>query len=267
MKSRSTAIVIPLYRDFLNPSEEVSLSRCFALWGEKYDIWFVKPVTLDLQNIARTFRATGIISFDPSFFKGKVGYNRLMLSPLFYEKFLDYTYILIYQTDGYVFRDELEYWSGLDYDYIGAPWIPRSRYAKRWYRIFVSLRKFYMKIRSYRDRDVQYYNVGNGGVSLRKTSVFYKIAREDREVIVSFIKKLGRHSMFNEDVYWSLEAKTASGKRLYKPDYHKALEFSFDMNPDISYTLNKNRLPFCCHGFSNPRHWKFWKKFIFLKEN
>ncbi|MCK9305285.1 MAG: DUF5672 family protein [Bacteroidales bacterium] len=262
MKFKSAAIIVPLFKSSLTDTEEVSISRCFSIWADKYDIYFVKPVTLNLQNIEKAYPCTGVISFDPSFFKGKEGYNRLMFSPLFYEKFLDYQYILIYQADGYVFRDELEYWCSLGYDYIGAPWIPKNRHSKWWYRIIVCLRKFLLKLKSYRDRDIQYYNVGNGGVSLRKTSIFYKIAREDREKIVSCIKMLGRYSMFNEDIYWSLEGKTASGKRLYKPDYHKALEFSFDMNPDISYKLNKNRLPFCCHGFSHPRHSKFWRQFI-----
>ena len=262
MESIRTAIVIPLYRNELTGDENKSIERCYSLWSSKYDIYFVKPVTVTLSKILEQFPNVRTVSFDPSFFKGKRGYNKLMLSPLFYEKFLDYTYIFIYQADGYAFRDELHQWCEKGYDYIGSPWIPREINSRWWYGIYRYARGYYYRFKSHPDRSIQYYQVGNGGVSLRKTTIFYKVAREDREKIVSFIKRLGSSSMFNEDVYWSFEAKTATGNRLSKPGYKEALEFGFDMNPDVSYRLNGNRLPFCCHGFSHRRHRKFWQKFI-----
>jgi len=264
MNNRTAAIVIPVYRNDFKGSEKASIARCFSLWGDRYDIYFVKPVTLSLGSLLKDYPAAKSFSFDPSFFRGKKGYNKLMLSPLFYEKFLDYTYIFIYQTDGYVFRDELEEWCGKEYDYIGAPWIPKRRNIRTWYKIYVKIRSIYFRSLSLPDRSIQYFNVGNGGVSLRRSKIFHKITREDRDKIVSFIRRLGRSSLYNEDVYWSLEAKTSTGVKLNKPDYRKALEFCFDMNPDVSYELNNNRLPFCCHGISNPGHWKFWKQFINL---
>jgi len=44
-----------------------------------------------------------------------------MMSPAFYDAFKAFDYILIYQLDAFVFRDELEYFCSLGYDYIGAP--------------------------------------------------------------------------------------------------------------------------------------------------
>jgi hypothetical protein len=50
-----------------------------------------------------------------------------MLSIDFYKRFRDYKFILIYQLDAYVFRDELEYWCEQDYDFIGAPLIENGK--------------------------------------------------------------------------------------------------------------------------------------------
>lgn len=44
-----------------------------------------------------------------------------MLSVNFYRSFKEYEFMLIYQLDSYVFRDELLDWCEKDYDYIGAP--------------------------------------------------------------------------------------------------------------------------------------------------
>jgi hypothetical protein len=68
-----------------------------------------------------------------------------MCSIGFYEVFRQYEYMLIYQLDCWVFRDELEMWCDKGYDYIGAP------FFVKW---FV-------------DRGIY---VGNGGFSLRKIS-------------------------------------------------------------------------------------------------
>ena len=50
----------------------------------------------------------------------------LMLSPFFYESFLDFKYVLIHQLDVFIFKDELNYWCNQNYDYIGAPWFKDS---------------------------------------------------------------------------------------------------------------------------------------------
>ena len=73
-------------------------------------------------------------------------YNQLMMSSWFYRNFLDFDYILIYQSDCWVFHDSLDTWCASGYSYIGAPW-------------FGSLQKFTSYIR--------YVGVGNGGLSLR----------------------------------------------------------------------------------------------------
>lgn len=90
--------------------------------------------------------ANHIVPFPDTYFKGIAGYNRLMMSPEFYETFAQWEYILIYQTDAWVFSDRLSEWCSKGYDYIGAPWIPKPKYRKLYYRIFNFLKRVFCYI-------------------------------------------------------------------------------------------------------------------------
>lgn len=78
------------------------------------------------------------------------------MSPQFYEKFLSFYYILIYQLDAFVFYDALEFFCSLGYDYIGA-----SVAYSSWY--------------GYKEKNPR---VGNGGFSLRKVKACYQLLTE-----------------------------------------------------------------------------------------
>lgn len=256
------AIAIPLYYTNLGKFDRISISRCFELWNGKFDIYFVKPQKLDISKILNEYAGTRSISFADSYFTDIKGYNRLMLSADFYDKFLDYEYTFIYQTDGYAFKDELEDWCRKGYDYIGAPWIPSPKPFPYLDKIFVKIRRIIKKWQDKPDRSELYYQVGNGGVSLRKSSVFHKTALSDKENIELYISKLGKSSLYNEDVYWFRAPGTGADGKLYKPGFMEALSFAFDMNPGECFRLNNRQLPFCCHGFSKPTFKKFWNRFI-----
>ena len=73
-------------------------------------------------------------------------YNKLKKSKFFYRLFSEYDFILTYELDSYVFRNELRTWVAKEYDYIGAPWPP-----------------FYVN----RENKKDLVRVGNGGFSMR----------------------------------------------------------------------------------------------------
>ena len=264
MKNKLTAIAIPLYYTNLGKLDRLSISRCFELWRDKFDIYFVKPESLDISEVPQEYHCAETISFADSYFSDIKGYNRLMLSADFYGKFLDYEYVFIYQTDGYAFKDELEDWCRKGYDYIGAPWIPSPKPFPNLDKAFVKIRRIINKWQAKPDRSELYYQVGNGGVSLRKSSVFYNTALSDKENIDLYISRLGDCSLFNEDVYWFRAPGSGTDGKLHKPECMEALSFAFDMNPGECIRLNNGQLPFCCHGFSKPKFQKFWKRFIDL---
>lgn len=87
------------------------------------------------------------IFFHENYFKSIDGYNKLMLSPSFYKAFSNYEYILIYQLDAWVFKDELQHWCNQKYDYIGAPIYQNNKLI----------------------------GIGNGGFSLRKVDYCLKV--------------------------------------------------------------------------------------------
>lgn len=126
MSDNKVAVVIPVYKVHLASEEIISLKRCSEVL-HKYHFIIVCSKALktkayvDILN--RNQIAYSYAYFDEDCFETIASYNRLLLSVEFYETFKQYEYILIYQLDAYVFRDELEFWCNKGYDYIGAPLI------------------------------------------------------------------------------------------------------------------------------------------------
>lgn len=59
----------------------------------------------------------------------RLQYNWLNFSLFFYELCREYGYLLAYELNLYVFKNELIFWSGRGCDLIGAPWCERYRKA------------------------------------------------------------------------------------------------------------------------------------------
>jgi len=247
-------VIIPIYKLHPSKGEAISLAQCCKILGN-YPITFIKPHSLDphFYISSSTQAKFNIESFDDEFFKNKCGYNRLMLSEEFYSRFLNTKYILIYQLDAFVFKDELELWCKKGYDYIGAPWLD---YIKKSFfkRIKFSLisKKHYRSNRkqpgSILPTDMQFYKrVGNGGFSLRHVEKFYTICKEKKKM-VEYYNAHSDHHYFNEDVFWSLEVNRKD-KVLKIPDYKTALHFSFEQKPGYAFGITKGKLPFGCHAW------------------
>ena len=160
-------VVIPVYQNQLSESEFHSLRQvCKVL--KRYPLVIVKPESLDVSNWKEIYPLLEIESFPDEYFKGISGYNRLMLSELFYSRFVERTeYLLIYQLDAYVFRDELEDWCNKGYDYVGAPWMRRPVYNRLPVSAWMRLSMWYSRARKEPSRQDLYNKVGNGGFSLR----------------------------------------------------------------------------------------------------
>lgn len=243
------AVVIPYYKAEFNSLEERSFNQCQKVLKD-YDIIFALPEGLEVKQKPSEIRAE---RFEKKYFSNIEGYNKLMLSPIFYERFLQYDYILIYQLDSFVFRDELENWCNKNYDYIGAPWIAT--------RNFISFLLTPFNSKSIRKRKPVFYKVGNGGFSLRKTRSFYEIAGKlEREIKEQLEEKKGE-IYTNEDVFWSLKVPEIFPE--FKiPEYREAVSFAIDRKPKIALKLNNYELPFGCHGIDKPKVKDFWEPIV-----
>ncbi len=179
-----------------------------------------------------------------------------MLSTCFYERFLDSSYILIYQLDAYVFRDELKEWCEKGYDYIGAPWLQRPVYRLPLISGIMSSIHTYQKAKKKPSKQDLYNKIGNGGLSLRKVTSHHRVTCEQEERIHYYLTQ-ERHHLYNEDVFWATEAQGFT-----YPEVKDAIRFSFDKYPSYCYQLNGKRLPFGCHSWYKRKMRKFWIHFI-----
>ncbi|TDW52316.1 hypothetical protein EV144_1011005 [Flavobacterium sp. 270] len=254
----SVKIVIPIYKDHFGELEEKSFLQCVKLLGE-FDIVLVQPEGLDNSYITKNYPQIEVKSFPKHYFKNIEGYNELLLSSSFYEAFLDVEYMLIYQLDAFVFKNDLKEWCQKGYDYIGAPWIatPVDTFGKK--VLNAVIKNFKSKKKKIREQI--FYKVGNGGFSLRKVASHYAIAKEKSEFITDFLKADKKEIYFMEDVFWSLKAPEFNTD--FKiPDYKEGVAFAIDRKPEIALKINNNQLPFGCHGINKPKVIDFWKPIL-----
>ncbi len=284
MPNHEVVIVIPIYKEYdhLTSDEKISLLQCFKILS-KYHICIVHPLSLKIDAYKKNLcidLGYKLLNkpFDNKYFSNISGYNDFMLSVNFYITFQEYKYILIYQLDCWIFRDELAHWCSLNYDYIGAP-------------IFKNFGTF--------EEGNKLDVVGNGGLSLRKVDKFIEVLSWKKNIkgfkyylkkfkqshktidllrlvvgslgyhnTVKYLLKFYKQNLVNEDIFFSYNFQTGSNIYLKVPTISLAIDFAFDRSPQYLYQLNQNKLPFGCHGWSRNDNVyliednQFWKQFI-----
>lgn len=226
MKDRNlVSVLIPLYTNKISVYERISLQQAIKVFA-RYDIILVVPETLHLDV---EFNVDRIERFADDFFESISSYNRLVMSAIFYERFLDYKYILIYQLDAFVFADKLEYFCGLNYDYIGAPWL-------------------HGMIHYISDKKCIWY-VGNGGFSLRNVCSFLKVINKRQSEIIA--------CRINEDIFFS----SLDDKNFNIAPIEVALQFAFEREVRKCFEENNGNLPFGCHAWTR-YDFQFWRPYI-----
>lgn len=278
IEKKQVCVLIPIYKEILTDLEIESVNQCLNVLNA-YSIIFIYPNGLNLEFYKSNFPSIDKYTcFDEKYFKSIKGYNELMLSPMFYKAFETFQYMLVYQTDCYVFKDELLEWVQKKYDYIGGIWFENfhgnpEEGATLWYP-------------------------GNGGFSLRKVKKMIqilnsskplknwkqlfsekrdlnngKLFKNGKDLIVLCMNLLGykNNSSYcakkwvqNEDVFFFKMSSVYN--KLKVPEVPEALLFSWDRRPD--YLFKKcNQLPFGCHAWfrtdlSYNANKDFWSSFI-----
>ncbi len=112
IKEKTCAIIIPLYKSLsdLSDSELFSLKNtCVIL--QDYQQVLVGPKELIWEEYQALYKSYNldvkIILFESEYFKNIAGYNLLLKSLNFYERLGEFDYILLFQTDAFVLKDEL----------------------------------------------------------------------------------------------------------------------------------------------------------------
>lgn len=257
-------VVVPLYES--NPDQWQSLSFeqcCRILGGHPICIATNKEVDIrQYQKIASQFGLKILREdFESSYFASIAGYNCLMLDKHFYQRFAMYEYMLVYQLDAWVFRDELDYWCNKGYDYIGAPWIEKNE-----------------------NGNIELAGVGNGGFSLRRILHFIDVlshrgpVRSGKQLhlepsiknkVYQFFYSLGYQNNLSyykkdetlfEDIFLSIFLADTKLRAL-TPDAKTACHFAFEQAPSYLYSKTK-QLPFGCHAWQKYEYDSFWKEHI-----
>lgn len=272
MIKKTVAVVIPIHKTTLNEHEESSFKQTLSVL-HSHDIFLITHPQLTLGYYlaiaSELNKKIQVVYFDKHYFDSVESYNRLMLTTEFYRRFDMYEYMLICQTDVYVFRDELLAWCNKGYNYIGAPWISYKKKKNRY----------------------KFYGMGNGGFSLRKISyclqvlnfpphlpfltpkgVFYfSLKLKDvllmplrvfgvRNTLHHFIENGFKDHVF-EDIIFSKYAQH-SWLKASMPSLDEAIRFSFEECPAYLFQRNGNQLPFGCHAYLKYEFERFWKNYI-----
>lgn len=246
-------VVVPVYKNTLSHNETIALTQCTRVLG-RYPIALVCPASLSVSLLTAQFPISNIHTFADEFFTDLQAYNRLMLSDVFYESFSAFEFVLIYQLDAFVFRDELTDWCRRGYDYIGAPWL-RDRDFGGWTEEFwfnikrrVATWLNLKKADGVTPREIVSLNkVGNGGLSLRRVKTLRRALQQNRKLIREY-EKQPMHQ-YNEDIFFGIEVNRYR-PQLRIPDFRTALLFAVEFHPERSVlTYNEGRLPFGCHAW------------------
>lgn len=223
---KECAIVIPCYKVELNKNETIAFRRCLEVLGE-FDIYFIAPNGIYNEYFKMV---SGVKYYDKDNFSSRDSYSRFMLKKDLYSDFEQYEYILIYQLDAFVFRNELTKYCKLGYDYIGAPW-----------NVGVAL---------HTPEKSKVVYVGNGGFSLRKVSKFLSwIEKNEQEINYCF-------DYFNkaEDYIISFIGD------MDIPPVDVAEKFAVEMQPKENCE-RMGELPFGCHGCA-VYDFDWWKEIL-----
>ena len=256
--NKQCIVIFPVYRS-LSDCEKASFEQAIDM-TPGYKHVFIAPQSFEVDNsFDGRLQSVDILKFDDRFFSNIQGYNHLMLSLDFYKSFVEYEYMLIHQSDAYLFKPELEAWCNKGFSYIGAPWfwpqiIPETTLMHWLIRIFPhryppKLRKMFWLQNE----------VGNGGLSLRRISHFIKVLEDCPPQLLNEYNTVEEPD-FNEDVFWAYDAPKIL-KDFKKPTWRQALHFGFEIYPKKAYKRIGRKLPFGCHGYDKNDP-DFWKQFI-----
>jgi hypothetical protein len=260
MTLNSAVVTIFSHTEELIPSEIMSLRQCVSVLGQ-HMIRLIVPEGLNHAAYLRVAPKLEIKPLPAVHFESLESYNKLKLSQVLYRDFADCEYLLTYELDSFVFRDELSHWAGQNWDYVGAPWFEGFADAVDHSPVL---------------------GVGNSGFSLRKISrCKLVIARVER---LKYLRKLigiggltyGQHAFDRiiQKVFGKVASKVTAGfhvpedffwawaaPRLCKgfniAPYEVARQFSFEVNPTRLYR-EIGRLPFGCHAWEkyDPEFWR-----------
>jgi hypothetical protein len=114
-------VVVIVHRPDPSPGEQASLLQLMAVLGHR-PILLLHPRGLDLRAYRRLAPALRCRAVAPRHLASYQAFARFKHSLGLYWSLRRYRFILFYELDAWIFRDDLDTWMASGYDNIGAPW-------------------------------------------------------------------------------------------------------------------------------------------------
>ncbi|QYM80497.1 hypothetical protein K0B96_07785 [Horticoccus luteus] len=260
---KKAAVLVFAHSPVLTGFEKIALEQCCRVLAH-HPIHLICPEGLDVSAYRQITPALQYDFIPPQWLASYRSYNRLKILPYLYRRYADFEYLLTYELDAFVFRDELLEWCAQGWDYIGAPWFDLNTSGVT---------------------TASPTGVGNSGFSLRRTDAMLRVLRSFGHVIpastvVADWKRAGRISLGsfwllfsrltyrnnffallndfegNEDAFWGqFAARRFPWFRVAPCDVAK--RFSFEVNAPRLHRELGCTLPFGCHKWTalTPEFW------------
>ena len=166
MENKRCCVVLITHKGRLSGDDERSFKQAIKVLSKR-DIFIVIPKRADVSYYSSLGENLNIKQVPDNWLNSYAAYNQTLEHVEFYDLFKEYDYILIYQSDCWVFEDRLDYFMDLGCEWYGAPWPTVTSHKP----------------------------VGNGGFSLRKVSKMIELCEK--------YKNVKRHQ--NEDLFFCVE--------------------------------------------------------------
>lgn len=261
-------ILIFTHKPLPDAFEKISLQQCFRVLGD-HPTRLLCPKGMDVTCYTAIHPKLEVDFLPAKHFRSLKSYNRLKKGALLYDSYQDFDYMLTYELDAFVFRDELNEWCERGYDFIGAPWFEGYHLASP---------------------DSPMLGVGNSGFSLRRIETMRRIIHTWRSIrslsdiwtdwnkshswnfrdFIWLLKELSIQNNFHyllnythlqEDIFWCVTAPSRF-EDMRLPSTGEAAGFSFEYNPSRLFEERQEVLPFGCHKWHAPQTLPFWRPFI-----
>lgn len=268
---KKVCVVIPVHLPEPSIEEELSFKQCISILS-KHDIFLIAPHGLDVSVYTGIYSDLKVKYVNRNWLANVKAYNKMKIDIAFYKIFSSYQFMLTFELDSFVFRDELLDWCEQGHDFIGAPWF--SGFHKS-------------------EQDSEITGVGNSGFSLRNIQSCLDVLRNIESLValtrvleftalryslrwlvalrkpfpflrltkLQMMRAYLRHECVHEDIFWSFYVPVVFKDFRIAP-VGDALKFSFDASPRQCFILNDRNLPFGCHAWTK-FDLDFWEPFIY----
>jgi hypothetical protein len=276
---KKVIVVIPVYKpvENLEHFEKISIKNTIDKFQKLYFIALLNSDKVSAQSYIDYFKFD-FLSFEFAF-STWIEYNALLKNLVLYKKLEDYEYMLIVQTDAYVFSSDLN--DFFQYDYIGAPWTKNPiknikgrvgnggfslRNIKQINSVFLSKKRmigirslFYINFKhEYKYGKMNRFNGFKRFTLLQIFSI--SINTIFQYLFLNSFKNAYKFESIIEDVFYGVLIP-ANFSNYNVSNISDALRFSFDENPLHQFEMNNRKLPIGCHAFF--RYYQlFWKNYI-----